>query len=82
MGEEKENIVEPDTRFVEEARQKDIALVDYVKVDEEPTDWGVISNNFIVQVGSSKRVKLFIKTLHDAKVQTERKMRNDLDIKI
>lgn len=78
----KHGVIKPDQNLVELARQSDLSLVDFYKVEDEKTDWGVITNNFVVQQGASKRIRFFIKKMHDAKMLTERKMRFDLDIKV
>ena len=50
--------------------------------DELGADWGFISDNFVVIEGDKKRVAHFIKNMHAAKVETERKMRFEIEHKI
>ena len=74
-----QKVVDPDMNFVESARDEDLALVDHLHFDSPKADWSVISDNFCLLSGDKKRVRFFIQTMHDAKIQTERKMRQEVE---
>ena len=46
------------------------------------TTWQAIANDFVLDQGKKKRIKWFVKAMHGAKIQTERKMRLELDQKV
>ena len=54
----------------------------YENEEDNVKGWGIIAHNFIVSEGDKKRVRFFIKAMHEAKIATERKMRQELDSKI
>jgi hypothetical protein len=41
-----------------------------------------LADNFILKIGSKKRIQHFVNAMHSAKMETERRMRVDLDRKI
>ena len=49
--------------------------------EENGHSWEVIANDFVLEQ-SNKRIRWFLETMQKAKLQTERKMRQDLDHKI
>ena len=49
--------------------------------DDQKNTWGTLGDDF-VYVQGKKRVNKFIKTVHNAKIETERKMRQELDYKL
>lgn len=75
-------VVYPDLTLIEKARVDDLALIDYVNLSEDPANWEDVSNDFIFERGKKKRVQIYVKRMHEAKINTERKMRKDLDVKI
>lgn len=64
--------------------EEDMEHVDHLHYDKKPADWGFIADNFVFQnsLKDKKRVTYFIKGMHVAKVNTERKMRTDLDLQV
>lgn len=54
-------------------------LMEHVNFSEKVADWEMISNDFVLRLGSKFRVEKFIKSMNVAKVKTERKMRLELD---
>lgn len=81
----KTTVVNPDTSIVYNARNADTALIEGDCMDfdaeEAGTNWGTLSNDFVLN-NSNKRITYWIKTTHEAKIETERKMRSVLDKKI
>ena len=55
-----QKVVDPDMKFVERARDEDLALVDHLHFDSPKADWSVISDNFCLLSGDKKRVRFFI----------------------
>lgn len=49
------------------------------KTDDAKYDWMSIADDFILKSTSKKRIEHFVKNMHNAKMETERKMRQDLD---
>lgn len=75
-------VVLPNSDHVTRARLQDLSLVDHIYYDQDQTDWSVITKNFVVGGGGDKkRVRFFIESMHQAKIETEREMRSDLDRK-
>ena len=68
-------VVEPDTSIVEKAWHYDTSLIDCIHYQEkEGHSWGSIADDFILKKGK-RRIAEFIKIMHTAKIETERKMR-------
>ena len=59
-----------------------MSMIDHMHFDDPKADWSTISDNFCLINGDRKRVRFFIKTMHDAKILTERKMRQEVEIKL
>ena len=49
--------------------------------DEVGMNWGELANDYVLDM-TNKRIKYFLKNTHTAKVETERKMRQELDKRI
>ena len=56
--------------------------VDFTTEEDRYAGWTRITNNFVLTTGEKRRMRMFIKEMHSAKIETERKMRIDLDHKI
>lgn len=75
-------VVEPDTNIVKRAYKYDTSLVDGMNFkDDFSHNWGVITQDFVIG-NSNHRIKEFLSIVHAAKIETERKMRFQLDLKI
>ena len=75
----------PSDKLIAQARQKNLALLDSLRYDVKKTDWSYVAKNFVYSKKfnrNNRRMQIFIKTMHSAKVQTERKMRAELDVKV
>ena len=72
-------VIEPDMSIVNSKQEEDMSLVDCLHYDRDKTDWSFIANNFVIKDEASsktkKRVGLFIRGMHAAKIATERKLR-------
>lgn len=44
--------------------------------------WSVFSNDFVLQVNETDKVRTFVRDVYQAKVKVERQMKRDLDQKI
>ena len=79
----KSAIILPDTDIVDKARGNTQFHMDSMNFEEDTikNDWNTMGDDF-VYVRGKKRVNKFIKTVHDAKINTERKMRKELDEKL
>ena len=49
--------------------------------DEKQNNWLGLGNDFVYEL-EDKKIKYFVKKMHSAKIETERKMRYELDHKI
>ena len=68
-------VIEPDLTIVERAWTYDTSLVDCIHYqDFEGHNWNVVADDFILKK-SKNRIAEFIKIMHEAKIETERKMR-------
>jgi len=73
------NVIAPDKDLVLRAFHADTSLFDGMNFDEEEhRNWGVIADDFVITM-KNKRIKGFVTTVHAAKIETERKMRLELD---
>ena len=57
-------------------------LIDHVNFSESVANWETVAKDFVLRIGSKKRVELFIKQVNAAKIEVERQMRRELDVKI
>ena len=58
-------------------------LVDYMnRFNEKDLYWMTIANDFVLKVKENPRVASFVETVHSAKIEIEREMRKELDLKI
>ena len=75
-------VIEPDTNIVYRAYSYDTSLVDGMTFREDDShSWDIISQDFVLGVGN-QRIREFLRIVHGAKIETERKMRFQLDLKI
>jgi len=59
------------------------SLIDSMYFDSEgKVNWEVLADTFFLNIANKKRVQSFVKTVHAAKIETERKMRVELDRKV
>ena len=75
-------VIKPDMSMVRKAREEDMPLIDHVNFSESVANWDTVARDFVLRVGTKKRVALFIEQMGVAKRQVERKMRRELDLKI
>ena len=75
-------VIAPKIEIVDKAWNADTTLVDGNAIDfRDETDgmtWQDLANNFVLDM-HNKQIKHWVKQTHAAKVQTERKMRSELD---
>ena len=83
-------IVLPEKHFIQQAYREDTAKIDCMHFDQderlmsnEPKSdhWADFSKNFVLQM-PNKSIKTFVKSVKEAKIETERKMRLEFDAKL
>lgn len=77
-------VVDPDIEIVRKARNSSTANIegDCMKFEEVGTNWEEFANDFVLNQSKNKRIKYWVETTHEAKIETERKMRTVIDKKI
>lgn len=68
---------------MKEAYGEDTSLIDCMRFhnEDEKQNWGMLTQDFVVE-RNNKRIKYFVETVHEAKIEAERKLRAELDQKI
>ena len=76
------NVIQPKWKDIDQAYEKNTSLVDcmYFK-DEDKFQWNVLANDYVLVLKNKSHAQ-YIDNVRDAKLEVERKMRQELDWKI
>ena len=66
---------------IESVRKNNLPF-DHMEFQEEGVSWEQIASNYVIDLGAKKRIMQYVKMMHDAKLQTERMMKRELEHKI